>query len=39
VPEPLSQQRPVETVVTIQYLRVTAALIAFHHALGIPAFI
>jgi exopolysaccharide production protein ExoZ len=40
VPESLSQQRPVETVVTIQYLRaVAAALIAFQHAMGIPAFV
>jgi exopolysaccharide production protein ExoZ len=40
VPESLSQQRPVETVVTIQYLRAVAAgLIAFQHAMGIPAFI
>jgi len=40
VPESLSQQRPVATVVTIQYLRaVAAALIAFQHAMGIPAFI
>jgi len=40
VPESLSQTRPVETVVTIQYLRaVAAALIVFQHAMGIPAFI
>jgi exopolysaccharide production protein ExoZ len=40
VPESLSQTRPVETVVTIQYLRaVAAALIAFQHAMGIPAFV
>ena len=40
MPESLSQQRPVETVVTIQYLRaVAAALIVFQHAMGIPAFI
>jgi len=40
VPESLSQQKPVETVVTIQYLRaVAAALIVFQHAMGIPAFI
>jgi exopolysaccharide production protein ExoZ len=40
VPESLSQERPVATVVTIQYLRaVAAALIVFQHAMGIPAFI
>lgn len=40
MPESLSQQRPVETVVTIQYLRaVAAALIVFQHAMGIPAFV
>ena len=40
MPESLSQQRPVETVVTIQYLRAVAAgLIAFQHAMGIPAFV
>jgi peptidoglycan/LPS O-acetylase OafA/YrhL len=40
VPESLSQTRPVETVVTIQYLRaVAAALIVFQHAMGIPAFV
>lgn len=40
MPESLSQERPVETVVTIQYLRaVAAALIVFQHAMGIPAFI
>lgn len=40
MPESLSQKRPVATVVTIQYLRaVAAALIAFQHAMGIPAFI
>lgn len=40
MPESLSQQRPIATVVTIQYLRaVAAALIVFQHAMGIPAFI
>lgn len=40
MPESLSQTRPVETVVTIQYLRaVAAALIVFQHAMGIPAFV
>jgi exopolysaccharide production protein ExoZ len=40
VPESLSQTRPVETVITIQYLRaVAAALIVFQHAMGIPAFV
>ena len=40
MPESLSQERPVATVVTIQYLRaVAAALIVFQHAMGIPAFI
>jgi len=40
VPESLSQERPVATVVTIQYLRaVAAALIVFQHAMGIPAFV
>lgn len=40
MPESLSQERPVATVVTIQYLRaVAAALIVFQHAMGIPAFV
>jgi len=40
VPESLSQERPVATVVTIQYLRAVAAgLIAFQHAMGIQAFL